>query len=70
MSIKPFNSQDLTVHFPIQLQHISLKISYENLVLDQDNNLFQINLSILINCLLNNLWITMGEVTCWSLLRV
>ena len=26
-----------------------------------------INLSILIACLLNNVWISQGEVTCWSL---
>ena len=37
--------------------HNSLSISYENLVLDHDNNSFQI-MSILITCLLDiNVWI-------------
>ena len=34
----PFNSQDLIVNLPLLLLHISLLISYKNLVLDQDNN--------------------------------
>ena len=49
--------------------HTSLKISYENLVLDQDN-FHLIILSILINCFLDNVWIWYGEVTGWSLLEV
>ena len=51
----PFNSQDLIVNSPLWLLHISLKISYENLVLDQDNNFYLISLNILISCLLDNL---------------
>ena len=51
----PFNSQDLIVKSPLWLLHISLKISYENLVLDQDNNFYLISLNILISCLLDNL---------------
>ena len=62
--LKPFKSQDLIVNSPFQLQHISLKISYENLVLDQDNNLQLISLSILIICGQVNVWILLGEVTC------
>ena len=38
------------------MQHISLKIKYENLLLDQDNNFFLISLSFLITCLLDNVW--------------
>ena len=49
-----FNFQDLIVHFPLQLLHISLQISYENLVLDHDNNFYLITLSILITCLMDN----------------
>ena len=51
----PFNSQDLIVNSPLWLLHISLKISYENLVLDQDNNFYLISLNILISCFLDNL---------------
>ena len=51
----PFNSQDLIVNSPLWVLHISLKISYENLVLDQDNNFYLISLNILISCLLDNL---------------
>ena len=46
----------------------SLKISYENLVLDQDN-FYLIILIILITCFLDNVWIWYGEVTGWSLLE-
>ena len=49
--------------------HTSLKISYENLVLDQDN-FYLIILSILITCFLDNVSIWYGEVTGWSLLEV
>ena len=49
--------------------HTSLKITYENLVLDQDN-FYLIILSILITCFLDNVWIWYGEVTGWSLLEV
>ena len=51
----PFNSQDLIVKSPLWLLHTSLKLSYENLVLDQDNNFYLISLNILISCLLDNL---------------
>ena len=33
-----FNSQDLSMNSPLWLLHISLLMSLENLVLDQDNN--------------------------------
>ena len=49
--------QDLIVNSPLWLLHISLQISYENLVLDQDNSFYLISLNILITCLLNNVWI-------------
>ena len=39
-------------------------------MLDQDNNIYVISLSILITCLLDNVWILWGEVTCQSLLGV
>ena len=45
-------------------------MSYKNLVLDQDNNLYLISLNILITCLLDNFQILQGEVTCSSLLGV
>ena len=35
--------------------------SYNNLVLDQDDNLYQTRLRILISCLLDNVWIFLGE---------
>ena len=50
--------------------HISLRICYKNLVLDQDDNFNLISLSILITCLLDNVWILWGEVTSQSLLGV
>ena len=34
------------------------------LVVDQDNNFYLISLCILITCLLDNVWILQGEVTC------
>ena len=54
---KPLNSQDLTVNSPFQLLHISLEISYDNLVLDQDNNFYLISLNILVTFLLDTVWI-------------
>ena len=45
-------------------------MSYENLVLDQDNNFHPISFIILMTCLLDEVWILSGEVTCQSLLRV
>ena len=56
-SLKPFNSKDLIVNSPLWLLRISLLISYENLVLNQDSNLSLISLNTLITCLLNNIWI-------------
>ena len=41
---------------------ISLLIAYENLVLDQDNNFYQISLSLLVTCLLDNIWKLWREV--------
>ena len=46
-----------------QIYQISLEISYENLLIDQDNNFYPISPSSLITCLLDNLWILLGEVT-------
>ena len=37
---------------------------YENLVLDQNNNFYLMSLSILVTCLLGNVWILKGEVVC------
>ena len=37
---------------------------------DQDKKFFLIILSILINCLLENVWISLGEIPCESLLGV
>ena len=62
LATKPFNSQDLYVNSPFWLQHISLQISYEKLVLDQNNN-YLVNLSILINCLLGKVLTLSGKVT-------
>ena len=61
---QPFNSQDLIVSSPLSLLYISLYISLESLVWDQDNNFYLISLSILITFLLDNVWILKGEVTC------
>ena len=41
-----------------------------NLVLDQGNNFYLISLNIFISCLLFNVGISQGEVSCWSLLGV
>ena len=54
---QPFNSQDLIVSSPLSLLYISLYISLESLVWDQDNNFYLISLSILITFLLDNVWI-------------
>ena len=44
--------------------HISLQIGCKNLVFDQVNkNSYLMSLSILITCLLDNVWILWGEVT-------
>ena len=60
---QPFNSQDLIVYSPLLLLHITLFISYENLVLDQDD-ICQIILCIRNTCLLDNIW------TFWEKLHV
>ena len=39
-------------------------------MLDQDNNFNLISLSILITCLLDKVWILLGEVPCLSLMGV
>ena len=39
-------------------------------MLDQDNNFYLISLNILVTCLLDNVRILWGEVSCWSLLGV
>ena len=52
-----FNSHDQIVHSPLWFLYVSLKISYENLVLNQNNNFYLISLSILITCFLDNVWI-------------
>ena len=53
--------------FFLQAATLSLFISYENLVLDQDNNLYLISFSILIAFLLDSEWILWEEVTYQSL---
>ena len=58
------NTQDLNVNSPLQSLHIFLSVNYKNLVLDQGKNFHLISLSILITCLLGNVWILKGEVTC------
>ena len=35
--VKPFNSHDLIVNSPLLWLHITLLITYENLLFDQDN---------------------------------
>ena len=47
---------DQIANSPLQLLYIPLLISYEILVLDQDN-FYLISLSILITCLLNRVWV-------------
>ena len=39
-------------------------------MLDQNKNFYLISLSILITCLLDNIWILLGEVPCLSLIEV
>ena len=59
-----FNFQDLIANSPFLLLDITLLISYENLLLDQDNIFCLISLCILITYLLDNVWIFQGEVIC------
>ena len=51
-SCQPFNS------------HISLEVSCEDFMLDQDDNFYLISLSILVTCLSDNIWILLGDNTC------
>ena len=53
---QPFNSQDLIVNSPLYLLHISLYVSYKNLMLDHGNNFYLISLSTLITCTTDNVW--------------
>ena len=69
-SMQTCNSQDLIVNSPLQLSYISLSINQDNFVFNKKKNLYLINLSILITCLLSNVWIFWGEVAYKSLLRV
>ena len=55
--VDPLTPKDLIVNSPLWLLHISLWISYENVVLDQDDNFYLISLSSLITFLLDNVWI-------------
>ena len=59
----PLNPKDLTVNSPLWLIHISLQVSFKNLMSDQDNNFYLTSLIILITCLLANVWILEREVT-------
>ena len=51
-----YSTLDQIANSPLQLLYIPLLISYEILVLDQDN-FYLISLSILITCLLNRVWV-------------
>ena len=48
--LNPSNSQDLIVNSLLELLCISLKIDCKNIVLDQDNNLYLISMSVLVTC--------------------
>ena len=60
----------LSANSPLQLLHIYLQISNENLVLNQDDNFYQISLSVHTTLLLDNVWILWAEVMCKSLMGV
>ena len=47
----------MIVNSPLQLVHISLKISYKNLVLEEENEFNLISLGIHISCLPDDIWI-------------
>ena len=55
----------VTCSSSLKLLHISLSVSYERLVLDQDNDFYMylISLNILISCLVDKVWILSGEVS-------
>ena len=50
------------------IHSLNPKICYKNLVLDLGNTFYLISLSILITCLLKNVWILQREVKCNSFL--
>ena len=53
-----FKDQDLIVNSPLYLLHIFLKTNNENLLLDHYNNyMYLISFSVLVTCLMDNLWI-------------
>ena len=54
LSHKP-TTQDLTVNSAFYLLHISLRMSYEDVQLDQDNNFKLVSLSIRITYLLDDI---------------
>ena len=54
LSHKP-TTQDLTVNSAFYLLHISLRMSYEDVQLDQDNNFKLVSLSILKTYLLDDI---------------
>lgn len=54
LSHKP-TTQDLTVNSALYLLHISLRMSYEDVQLDQDNNFKLVSLSILKTYLLDDI---------------
>ena len=58
-----FTSLNLIVNSPLKMIHISLNISYETLVLNHDKKFYLTSLSILIACLLENVWILKGDIT-------
>ena len=63
-ALTPLYLYAYSTYCSLQLQHTSLLINYKNFVLDQENNFYMINWSILITFFLDNVWILKGEVTC------
>ena len=70
LCINPLTPKIWLLILPSGCKHISLWISFENLLLDHDINFYLISLSILITCSLDNVRPLKGVVTCWSLLGV
>ena len=60
-------SLNLIVTSPLKLIYIFLNISYETLVLYDNNKLYLIEQSILLTCLLHNKWENNMLITCVSL---
>ena len=48
---------------PVAIQ-VFLQISHDNLIIDQDNKIYLIILSILMTCYVDNVRIFLGEVAC------